>query len=73
MSNIVVKVSDLLAKAQELSDAGMKYVSLMTLDGFEDDGEIVPPSLHFDAIESKESFMSVDFEEIDLVLDAGDF
>ncbi len=67
MSDIVVKVSDLLAKAQELSDAGMEYVSLTVLDEDEFDGEVIPASLHFDAIESDDSFMSIDFEEIDLI------
>lgn len=67
MDNVVVKVSDLLAKAQELTNAGMKYVSLTTLDGQEYDGETFPPVLQFDAIESDDDFMYIDFESIDLV------
>ncbi|HBF65986.1 MAG TPA: hypothetical protein DDW34_09850 [Clostridium sp.] len=67
MDSIVVKVSDLLAKAKELSEANMKYVSLMTCDSYEDDGELVPARLSFTAITSKNSFDSVDFEDIELV------
>ena len=67
MNDVVVKVSELLAKVQELSDAGMEYVALTVLDEDEFDGETIPASLHFDAIESDDSFMSIDFEEIDLI------
>ena len=59
---ITVKVSELLAKVQEIAAQGFEFVEISEIEGDEFDGETLPKSLNFTAIGD---YNLVDFEEID--------
>lgn len=65
MDSIVVKVSDLLAKAAELKDANMDFVELSFLEAEPEDE--LPASVHFEAFSSDDPYCRIDFEDVDEV------
>ena len=62
MNSILIKVSDLLAKAQELSQDGIEYVELSLLEA---DGEL-PACVCFNAYSATDD-SCIDYEEINAV------
>lgn len=62
---ITVKVSDLYDRAKQMKDDGMDFVQISILDEQEMDDGIIPSSLWLSASSKKESFMAVDYEEIE--------
>lgn len=69
MSSIVVKVSDLYERVKKLKDDNMQYVQLLVLDSTTDDDDVLPPSLEFNALQSKSDDMWIDYEGIDAIED----
>lgn len=63
MSKIIVSVSDLLDRANELQEGGMKYVELSIVEPEERDD--FPPCLWFRGYEDLSSRMEVEFDGID--------
>lgn len=59
---ITVKVSDLLAKAQEISDRGLKFVEVTEFDEAGTEGNPSEKWLHFEAFDV---YSMVDFEDIE--------
>lgn len=66
MDNVIVSVSDLLKKVEELHKDGMEYVELSVLEPEEED---LPVSLWFEAYKSPMLDMGVDYEGIDVIED----
>lgn len=65
MDSIIVKVSDLHAKINELSADKMQFVELSFM---EEDGDL-PACISFHAIDSPTSFSTIDYEEVNAVDD----
>lgn len=62
-----IRVSSLLHAAAEMSNARYNYVDVSILDGFEDEGDQVPATLHFEVYGKYgeiESWDELDIEEV---------
>ena len=45
MDGAVLRLADLMEQLRDLDKRGMRYVSFLVLDAYEDDGEQIPPQL----------------------------
>jgi hypothetical protein len=64
-NSIIVSVSDLRSRIQDIRRSGMDFVELSIQPSEIDDGEFIPASLDFSASKSIDTSMWVDFEPID--------
>ncbi|MDF2605879.1 MAG: hypothetical protein K0S34_69 [Bacillales bacterium] len=60
---ITVKVSDILKKAKELLDDKIEFVDISYFESQEEDGEIIPACLHFDAYDGEGGGIDYDVVE----------
>lgn len=60
--SIIIKVSDLRSRIQDMRRSGMDYVELTILEESEYDGEILPASLELSGCKNYDTDMWVDFE-----------
>lgn len=62
-----IRVSSLLHAAAKMSNARYNFVDVTIIDGYEDEGEQVPATLHFDVYDKygdTESWDDLDIEEV---------
>lgn len=65
--SIILNVSELRSRIQDLRRDGIKYVELSISDSDEIDGDVLPPSLNFSGCTATDLDTWFDYEELDAV------
>lgn len=65
--SIIIKLSDLRSRIQDMRRSGMDYVKLTILDESEYDNEMLPASLELSGCKSYDTDTWIDFEALDEV------